>query len=64
MEPRVRVRIVKCVEPTDLNFGGWDILVGRDGDWACTLEVSDYSEAVKAIDRAISQWFYLGYANG
>lgn len=38
------VKAVRCEEPTDENYGGWDILISvpfKDGSpgWACVAEI-------------------------
>ncbi|HVE28367.1 MAG TPA: hypothetical protein VNC22_23330 [Sporichthya sp.] len=39
----MKIRIVKCREPDDMNFGGWDMLAERaDGSYSCFAEVRDF----------------------
>jgi len=44
----LQTSVVRCTEPTDANYGGWDVLVYLpDSTLACVAELRDYGEAVR-----------------
>ena len=50
MMPRISIR--KCVEPDDLNFLGWDLLVSLEGGHrACFAEVTTFERAMQIVNR-------------
>lgn len=49
------VRVQRCTEPDDLNFGGWDVLAAMpDGTWACVGETMDTGQAYVMASAVIA----------
>lgn len=51
----MKIKVVKCTEPSDLNYGGWDMLVQDErhipGSWACFYEATTYDRALAILNR-------------
>ena len=63
-----KVKIEACKDPSDPNYGGWDVLIGmHDGTSLCVGETSTYDDAeliatavektVNAVDKEFSNMF-------
>jgi hypothetical protein len=50
----MKIKVVKCKEPTDLNFGGWDVLVRDEwiipGSWACFYEAPTWDDVLALLN--------------
>lgn len=47
----MKFKIVKCMEPDDWNFGGWDVLVQLpDASYTCVAEVFSFDKVVSLFN--------------
>lgn len=46
-----RLRIVRCQDPDDMNYLGWDVLVAcPDGSYACIAECTHYRTVLALVN--------------
>jgi hypothetical protein len=47
----MKIKIRKCTEPDDMNYGGWDMLVALpDGTYGCFGEVQDWDRVLSILN--------------